>query len=254
MPSLTGRTRSSLVCQFRDIRLYKVRKFCGQMHELISVAYVSFHLWHEADPRITSILHTSLANYRHELLLENFAGIPVLQQHGGADDNVPVFHSRRLSQLIDQTGYPTEYIEMPGKGHWFDGIMTTSLLREFYVQVLGKNEIGPERPPRFSMVVANPGDMGSRGGIIVDQLESPDQLGRIAVERCTISSTWKVTASNIHRWHFSSQDHGVGRPQSINIDRCTVALPSDNHRSREFWLVRSADGSWMVRSRAGLVA
>ncbi|KAA6409819.1 MAG: hypothetical protein FRX48_06431 [Lasallia pustulata] len=208
-------------------------------------AYVSFHLWHEADPRVTSILQTALANYRHELLLENFAGIPVLQQHGNADDNVPVFHSRRLSQLIWQTGSLTEYIEMPGKGHWFDGIMATRSLREFYLKVLGTNEIDPELPQRFTMVVANPGDMGSRGGIIVDQLESPDQLGRITVERCTTSTTWKLTTSNIHRWHLSSKKFRTDKPELI-IDTYIVALPSNNDRSREFWLVRLGDGSWTI--------
>lgn len=212
---------------------------------------MSFHLWHEADPRVTSILHTSLANYRHELLLENFAGIPVLQQHGSADDNVPAFHSRRLSQLIGQTGYPTVYVEMEGKGHWFDGIMTTLSLTEFYMKVLGKNEVDPELPRRFTMVVANPGDMGSRGGIIVDQLESPDQLGRIAVERYSTSTTWKLTTSNIHRWHFSSQGHSSSRPQLINIDTFTVALPPHSDTSTEFWLVKLGDGSWMVRSCTG---
>ena len=251
MRSHTGRIRSLQVCQFRDTHPYKVRGVCGQMHGLISVAYVPYHFWHEAHPRVTSILHTSLSNYRHELLLENFAGVPILQQHGGADDNVPIFHSRRLSQLIGQTGYPTEYIEMPRKGHWFDGIMTTHSLREFYLKVLGRNEIGAELPQRFSMVVANPGDMGSRGGIIVDQLESPDQLGRIAVERCTTSTTWKVTTSNIHRWHFMSQEHSTGRPQAVDIDTFTVTLPTDSRRSMEFWLVRLMDGSWTVRSRTG---
>lgn len=195
-----------------------------------------------------------MADYRHELLLENFAGIPVLQQHGSADDNVPVLHSRRLSQLIEQTGHPTEYIEMEGKGHWFDGIMTTHSLRDFYVKVLGTYGNDPELPQRFAMVVANPGHMGSRGGVLVDQLNYPDQLGRIVIERCTTSAMWKVTTSNIHRWHFAPQEHNTDRPQLITIDMVTVTLPSGNDRSREFWLVRLENGSWMVRSRTGLGA
>ena len=219
------------------------------MRWLTSIAYVPFHLWNEADPRVTSTLHTSLTNYRHELLLENFAGIPILQQHGSADDNVPVLHSRRLNQLIAQTGYPSEYIEMPGEGHWFNGIMTTVSLREFYAKILSSNEMEQELPQRFIMVIANPGDMGSRGGIVVDQLEDPDQLGRITVERSTTSTTWKVTTSNIHRWHFSPQEHSRDRPQSMDIDTSTMALPSDSERAEDSWFVRLEDGSWMVRSR-----
>ena len=34
----------------------------------------------------------------------------------------------------------------------------------------------PQLPEAFSIVVANPADMGTRGGIIIDQLHQYDQL------------------------------------------------------------------------------
>ena len=64
-----------------------------------------------------------MSSYRHEILLENLDS-PILQQHGSADDNVPVFHSRRLFQLQSQVSLAadkTAYVELEGRGHWFDG-------------------------------------------------------------------------------------------------------------------------------------
>ena len=46
----------------------------------------------------------------------------------------------------------------------------------------------PEIPPlprRFTVRIANPADMGSRGGIMVDQLHVNDQYGFYCVIMCT---------------------------------------------------------------------
>lgn len=76
-------------------------------------------MWHETDPRKTAILMASLNSYKHELLVENFAGTPIMQLHGELDDNVPTFHSRRMALLALESGYETEYYEAPGRGHWY---------------------------------------------------------------------------------------------------------------------------------------
>lgn len=75
-------------------------------------------MWHEADPKKMAVILASLNTYKHELLTENMVGTPILQQHGQEDDNVPAFHSRRMSQLVSEAGWETKYWEIPGKGHW----------------------------------------------------------------------------------------------------------------------------------------
>lgn len=189
-----------------------------------------------------SVLQRSLANYRHELLVENFTGIPILQQHGSADDNVPVFHSRRLGQLISQTGGSSTYLELEGKSHWFEGIMTTKPLRRFYHEMLNSETVRPQYPHQFKIVVANPADMGSRGGIVADQLMSPDQLGKFEVQTHSSVGSWSIKTSNILRFHFSTSE---ASPRTICIDSQEIELPAKLSFDRR-WFLRSLDGSWQV--------
>ncbi|MCJ1477293.1 hypothetical protein MMC13_005964 [Lambiella insularis] len=206
-------------------------------------AYVPYQFWAEMDPRITALLQGSLVSYRHELFTDNFVGIPISQQHGSNDDNVPVYHSRRLKQLIGESGWSSNYTELPGKGHWFDEVMTTEPMRAFYENISSVEAVKPMLPQRFSFVVPNSGDMGARGGIVVDQLENPDQLGRIAVVRSQKTSKWALTTSNIHRFHFSRPGGGVQLPQTIEIDRC---LLSEMTAAGTQSFVRSSDNIWLV--------
>lgn len=53
--------------------------------------------------------------------------------------------------------------------------MTGGGLTSFLEYHLQKNPNIQALPDRFSIIVANPADMGARGGIVVDQLDTPDQ-------------------------------------------------------------------------------
>ena len=192
------------------------------------------------------MIQSSLANYRHELLLANFAGISILQQHGSADDNVPAFHSRRLSQLISQQGYPSKYVELDGKGHWFDGVMTTTCLRKYYDEILVRSSTYPELPHKFDMNTSNPASVGSRGGIFIDQLVTPGQLGRMEVQRSSEMSTWSLKTSNILRFHFSSRHLKGKELDSIVVDGSLLRMPT-SPCPNDFWFLRSDEGSWEVR-------
>lgn len=227
--------------------------------------YVPYHMWHESDPRKNAIVLASLNSYKHELLAPNVRGTPVLQQHGRDDDNVPVYHSRRMHQLIAEEDWLTEYWEIPHKGHWWEGVMTDSRLPEFLRHHLNDKPVVPELPDKFSLVVANPADMGSRGGIIVDQLEEPDRyvhtdstpcpvtafltchprIGRIDVE--VQGSTWSLTTSNIRRWHFAGlRSYTSEYPERVIVDEQAVVFPAVWNPSSTVLLSNS--GSWMVWS------
>ena len=222
---------------FRDLTVKRVSNVS---------AYVPYQFWTITDPRLALVVQTSLVSYRHELFMDNFRGIPVLQQHGGADENVPVYHSRRLKQLIDESGGLSRYVELTGQGHWFDGIMTSEPLRTFYHDIAGTNKLKPELPEAFTIIVPNSGNMGSRGGIVVDQLISPDQLGRIDVVRNHRFSKWILLTSNIHRFHFSSTHGDWQLPNIVDVDNITFDNPSSVAELDGHWYVRSPNGSWKV--------
>lgn len=203
-------------------------------------------MWREEDPTIFSLLQKSLRDYRHELLVGNCLGIPLMLQHGGADDNVPPFHSRRMNQLISQSAEtpPLKYVELTGKGHWFDGVMTTTALRKFYAKVLSDEKDELALPLNFSITIANPADMGSRGGLIVDQLRTPDGPGKIDVKRDISLNTWTLRTSNVQRFHFTSCK-STGMPSQVEVDHESLILPI-GQAMMGFWLTRSESGIWQV--------
>ena len=214
--------------------------------------YVPFHMWNEADSRVTHVVESSLQSFRHELLVKNFKGIPVLEQHGDEDDNVPTFHSRRLYQLTSQAGQTKsrEYAELTGKGHWYDGVMTTPTLRAFYSHCLANEARMPDLPQVFEIVVANPADMGSRGGLQVDQLTSPDQLGKLHVSWNVASNSVHCETSNVRRFHFTTASPLIKESSKLvvdghtfpNLEHITSILDGDS----VVWWLLFENGSWKV--------
>ena len=216
--------------------------------------YVPYQTWTEADSRVTHAVQSSLQTFRHELLVENFKGIPVLQQHGSDDDNVPTFHSRRLYQLTSQTGQKQSryYVELTGKGHWYDGVMTTPALRDFYAHCLAREARRVELPRQFQIVVANPADMESRGGLQVDQLLTPDQLGKVNVTWDAVSSSVYLDTSNVRRFHFVVGSPLIKAPLELVIDGQKIQdlqqVISDLKTQESVSWLLSEDGSWEVSS------
>ena len=224
----------------------QMRKAEASQYDILG--YVPYQMWAEASPEITMLLQNSTRSFRHELLVANFKGIPIMQQHGSADNNVPAFHSRRMNQLISQTNgkYNHQYVELKGKSHWFDGVMTTVPLLRFY-DILGREADWAKLPQDFTIMIANPADMGARGGLLVDQLSSPDQLGRIEVKRCPLSAAWVLRTSNVLRFHFTATQKSDILPHKLVIDQSSLELPL-GEKKFACWLVRSEQGFWHVRS------
>ena len=204
-------------------------------------SYVPYSLWTEAEPQAIAVVQNALADQRHELLCSNFAGIPVLQQHGSADDNVPAFHSRRMRQLIGQSPSSSTYSELVGRGHWFQGVMATPGLLRFYKTILEKEQ-PPKLPTEFKMVITSPTEMIPSGGLLVDQLVSPERYGRLDVRRILNDEEWHIQTQNILRLHFSSK---IGMSQKlIIIDGCE--FQSENLVKPDISLVKIAFGQWKV--------
>lgn len=217
----------------------------SQIRSLISIAYltkpadyVPYDLWRPSDPSIRALLDASLSSYRHELLLQNAKSIPVFQQHGSVDDNVPVFHSRLLSHLIRQSGATSEYVEVEGENHWFDGIMTTDQLSSFYKQQLDGTKSQVNTPGRFSLTVANPADTGSKHGVKVLQLDRPGQIGQVDISLSP--SACNIRTSNILSLELSSiypHNHKIvvdAHPIDLSLSTESIALWKDS------------DGTWSV--------
>ena len=153
-------------------------------------AYVPYLWWREVEPFRESMIQATLSQYRHELLVPtNAHDIPIAIQHGAADDNVPPFHSRRMNQLLAESGRPARIKELTGVGHWFDGVLTTNFLMEFYREELRNAVKGQPLVGNFSITVANPRVTGPKNGLRVIKITNAGQLGVVtaAVSEKTIS-------------------------------------------------------------------
>lgn len=186
-----------------------------------------------------------MESYGHELLLDNISGIPLFIQHGSADDNVPVFHSRRMKQLISLKGPQSglsKYVELAGKGHWFKEVMTTPQLVQFYGDVLNQPRVRKGPPPEFVLVVANPADMGPKHGIVVDQKSRPDQLACVHVRSGDVDC--EIRTSNVIRFHAQAGLENFAS-RSVSLDGTIIDLPPEGDHT-ELGFVRFEDGTWKV--------
>src|SRR6266516_7642847 len=157
-------------------------------------------MWKQAPPSLISVVHQAMSSFRHELLAENMVGTPIIVQHGSSDDNVPPYHSRLMNSLLGEIGADVDYVELPNQGHWFEGVMATNALQAFYRRYLPKTADVRLAPTTFSAVFPSTDDMGSSFGIVADQIESPDEFGKVGVS-CS-GKSWRLSTTNVHRLHF----------------------------------------------------
>jgi predicted peptidase len=125
--------------------------------------YVSYQFWRPTEPKRRAVVDAALNNGRLELMVENAKNVPIHKQHGSKYDNVPVYQSRLMYQLLGEVGSVSNYTELTGGGHWFDGVMTTDNLKSFYESAL-ENSADSVEEDVFTLIVANPAVTGSKNG------------------------------------------------------------------------------------------
>jgi len=179
--------------------------------------YVPYQFWHTADSGRTAVVQSAMSSYRHELLLSNARGLPIYQQHGSADDNVPVYHARLMHQILGQADVESQYIEMEGKPHYWDGVVTTEPLVDFYERHLPR-QISSEdalRSPSFSITTANPADTGAKGGMQILLLHTPGQVGRVQAKRDLGTDKCSFETSNVQMLRLPPR---ISECASVEID------------------------------------
>jgi predicted esterase len=206
--------------------------------------YVPYNFWRVADPRKAAIIQASLGSYRHELLLENTKDVPILLQHGSADDNVPAYHSRLMHQLLSQSGSENTYHEMEGKPHYWDGVMTTQPLSEFIERHLAQEADRVNTSPWFDAFTAttmNPADTGSLHGIRILGLTIPGQIGRVEV-MAESPLSYNMFTSNVCELEIAAR---FSEGNTISIDDQIVEL---RQGSDSTVCKLAPDGVWVVSS------
>ncbi|KAF8938527.1 hypothetical protein BGZ58_000719 [Dissophora ornata] len=176
-------------------------------------------------------------------------GIPILARTGGVDDNVPPFNSRKMVRLGQENAHNLSAIslsEIPGGGHWFDGILNDEAMQTFLKQHLHDDTISrtdgisvmrervkaavhPQFPRTFDITLTSPAGMGSKGGIQIEQLRVPFRKATIKVyiqdirqdnDDDVASTAWVLRTTNIRRFRFL--DSPSLRARRGNISRLVI--------------------------------
>ncbi|KAJ0413726.1 hypothetical protein BJY00DRAFT_306106 [Aspergillus carlsbadensis] len=204
---------------------------------------VWFLTTHQPDNVVAAAPVSGYSSIETRDLLDNTAGIPILQQHGSNDTNVPAYHSRLMHALLEETNWPSEFVELAGKGHWFDGVMTTVPLLKFYQDALHSNRT--KALADYTITVPSSGDMASKGGIYVDQLQSPDLVGRVHVRRDLQHGVWYLKTQNIHRLHLTARACGAESSILLVIgERDVVRFTVNLGQCESTWYFKDAGGKW----------
>lgn len=148
------------------------------------VPYTEQRSNHFADPALLGVLQSSLTPYNNEIYVSNLASVPMIVVHGAEDDNVPAHHSRTYIETLRDWGRlaaDVTYVEVPKKGHYWDGILTHPKILEFLENLPQKRSVAEVREKGFSLACANPDEMSSKGAIRILELAVPGRLARLDV-------------------------------------------------------------------------
>ncbi|KAG0057040.1 hypothetical protein BGZ83_002278 [Gryganskiella cystojenkinii] len=150
--------------------------------------YVSYSGWlsnSHTDSHLRGLLESSITEYDNDVHISNVVGIPIMARTGSVDNNVPPLNSRKMVRLVQENAHnmsSSKLSEIHGEGHCFE------------------------------INLVNPAGMGSRAGILVEQLRIPYRKGTIKVEiidnpteepdSSSPTTSWVLKSTNIRRFRF----------------------------------------------------
>eukprot|EP01125_Pyxidicula_operculata_P009720 TRINITY_DN318_c2_g1_i1.p1 TRINITY_DN318_c2_g1~~TRINITY_DN318_c2_g1_i1.p1 ORF type:complete len:777 (+),score=119.56 TRINITY_DN318_c2_g1_i1:180-2510(+) len=162
-----------------------------------------------SNPKVESILEASIYDNHPDFYLPQLKGIPAIVRYGSLDDNVPPFHMRRMARLLDQLNGNSNFVEVsevPGEGHWFDGVVDGPPMQDFFNRHSNKIYL-PALPLQFTVLTVNPASSEGRGGLRILQLQKPTiAAGYVQVSRNFTGDqyVWLLQIENVARFQFQS--------------------------------------------------
>lgn len=179
------------------------------------------------DHQRSGTVQSMLDEFAVDILLENMVGSKVLLRMGTDDETVPSWGFRRLARMLNEYNGDqnlTLLSEVPGQGHWWDGIMNDNVMQMFYNKSIQNALQGTARslPKTFRFSLLNPSSFSGKAGIQVLQLGRPFRLASIVVRRRSVgggqNETWSLKTQNVRRFGFS-RVQGMPFPSAgIRID------------------------------------
>eukprot|EP01111_Echinosteliopsis_oligospora_P017770 TRINITY_DN7825_c0_g1_i2.p1 TRINITY_DN7825_c0_g1~~TRINITY_DN7825_c0_g1_i2.p1 ORF type:complete len:706 (+),score=177.42 TRINITY_DN7825_c0_g1_i2:3-2120(+) len=207
------------------------------------------------DPYVQMIMTQAISDYDDDFYTPHLVGIPLMIRMGSDDDNVPPYHLRRMARLVDElSGNPhnTLVSEIPGQGHWFNGVVDDPIIQAFFDENLPVKAL-PALPSKFTVVTMNPATSGGKGGIRIQQQLFPFRASRIQVQRVS-NETWTLRTENVKRFTIAtvSPYASTDIPQTINVDGQlfnVTEAPSSYNFVGSSWQLVEDNGEWVKTER-----
>ncbi|CAG8556557.1 9213_t:CDS:10, partial [Ambispora gerdemannii] len=228
--------------------------------------YVPYY-WN-SEAHIDPILQAAKNN--NDLYTSNLTGIPILVRTGSEDDNVPPIHSRSLVRLVDEHSHNNndneiKLIEDPGKGHWFDGVLSDDKIQPFFDKHLYQKDENEgaineaefyrnfskglfSQKKEFTLTLINPAGCGTKGGVQIEQLETPYRLAKFTMilnndndtDASDSSKLFDFKTTNISRFTIDK----VNKQGKVQLQK---VLYSKNENGT--WEITNNDETWKKTQR-----
>ncbi|EJT98485.1 hypothetical protein DACRYDRAFT_110928 [Dacryopinax primogenitus] len=198
---------------------------------------------HFLDPFLRGILDSALMGEGNDLFLSNLLGSNVLALHGGGDENVPVWMTRKAVGLAKSWGAKrVEYDEIERKGHWWDEVFRSPRARAFLDQALNPHREAREVPEKWTLTVQDPFEAGGMFNWSIDELLLPGRLGRLSVHRAQGEGEVQVRTTNVHAFSVGELGGPPGKKLQVRVDG--QLLPSSQGK----WVLTSS--GWAAAASA----
>ncbi|TFK25060.1 hypothetical protein FA15DRAFT_687246 [Coprinopsis marcescibilis] len=199
------------------------------------------------DPALRAILETSLTPDDNDLHLSNLVHKPILAVHGGADENVPSWHSRTLVNVLQDlsrelgTDIRSRLKEDPGKGHWYSSVLNN----EEVVDFLDKNKDDDSSiPDAFTLTVSSPQETGSLYRFVILKLTVPGRLGKLTVTDYRTEHL-RVSLANVDAFGILPADSPQRQITELHVDGTVLKLPDISGAAYPTY-IRRKDLSWEI--------
>ncbi|KIJ29883.1 hypothetical protein M422DRAFT_214788 [Sphaerobolus stellatus SS14] len=215
-----------------------------------SQQYISLSLSHGShfiDPALHAVFAAALTPDDNDIFLSNAVDTSILAIHGGADENVPTWHSRELVSLV-KTWRPDaniSFLEDKDQPHWYPTVFLSEPVQNFFSQHLDTanslDKLVFSNP--FTLTVATPSDSGSFHGFSIRQNTVPGRLSKLNVIPTGDSLT--IRTNNVHIFSFNPRNI-----HHLSVDNTDLVLL--NVVEPEIWLQKEEDG-WKVSHQPPLI-
>ncbi|KAG9018296.1 hypothetical protein FRB90_011626 [Tulasnella sp. 427] len=199
------------------------------------VPTVYAHGAHFTGVGLDGVLQASMVGGDNDRFWGNLVRSKVRVVHGGADRNVPAYHSRMAVQGVKSwdAHADIELMEVPGKDHWWDEVFTDPE-RAKVLSELVNGPVDEESVTRnFTLTVMWPRESGSMGGWRVLAVDVPGRLARVKV-----IGGQAVSTMNVHVLSYTPLKTGSVTPTSFTIDSQEMRV----EKRLETYVFEKADG------------